>query len=229
MGLLWVDSSVTAASFIGPPGQPDQGINATNVDLNTIQTGGNYGLTGAFVNGPSTMPSGAAILEVFSVGNGTYLQQRITLIGQPQFVYTRVYSSGAWGAWAPPLLPQPIWIMNAHAIVTTSGTIVSTLLTQTIAAVPYARQVRCDLLSAPSQTVATDVFQTSIGNAATGASKIVVSSGGAASTSVVWILPANTADTITTNLSRRAGTGTATTTNDSRFSFTSYETWPVTS
>jgi len=99
-GLLWVDTSVTATQFQGPPGVVDQGINNAS-DLNTVQTAGNYGFNNTPANSPP-IPAGAFVLETQVVGAGAYIQQRATLLSNPAFIATRVYSGGAWGAWHSP-------------------------------------------------------------------------------------------------------------------------------
>jgi len=237
MGLLWVDTSVTAASFIGPNGLPDQGVNSSAVDMNTLQTSGFYVLTGAFTNGPTNYPSAPqpAILEVASIGSGQYIIQRLTVNGQPQFTYTRFCNGGTWLAWQSPLAPKPSFAFLAIPNVTTSGTTASTLITQAFSSVPYAQRVRVFFGCTITQTVATDTFQMNMNDSASlmSGGRIPVGPGGAASSfyaTGAYVLPANTADTLTVTISRRAGTGTANTGGpDARFNYVEIETWPVTS
>lgn len=97
MGLLWVDTSTTPAAFQGPPGIPDQGVNSGTPDMNTIQTTGIYVMTGSPVNPPPCMTT-PYVLEVQTIGNGTYIQQRATSIGY-DFIASRWYSGGSWQPW----------------------------------------------------------------------------------------------------------------------------------
>jgi len=114
MGLLWVDTSVTAASFIGPSGLPDGGIVSTSPDLNTYQTSGIFSFTGSPTNAPP-FPAGAFLMQVSVNGNGTYILQEATLISTTRWVANRVYT-GTWSAWQ--LVSKPLAVFR---IATTSG------------------------------------------------------------------------------------------------------------
>jgi hypothetical protein len=127
MGLLFVDTSVTSASFQGPPGQPDLGVNSGTPDINTFQTSGNTVITGTPSANAPPIPAGPFILEVLSLGNGSYIQQRATSIAQNQYIATRVYTAGAWQAWHSPGAGTIAWFATASAQAT-SGTATLTVL-----------------------------------------------------------------------------------------------------
>jgi hypothetical protein len=118
-GLLWVDTTVTPTTFIGPPGQPDMGVSSASVDLNTYQTAGVYGLTGNITNGPPGLSTGPVTLQVSTVGSGTYILQQLTTVGAPAFgsasgwIFTRSYTAGTWQPWLlPPGPPAPLTVGN---------------------------------------------------------------------------------------------------------------------
>jgi hypothetical protein len=229
MGLLWVDTSVTGASFVGPPGSPDMGVSAAAVDLNTYQTTGVYGLTGTLTNAPTNVVS-PIILQVTTVGSGTYILQQLSSITNPQWVFTRAYASGAWAAWRSPMGPPATYLTVFGGSFTTSGTVVTTLGSITIPAQPYAQRVRLSLILSASQTVAADGFQTNLGITSGLSSGSIARYSGAFWTShstLAYTLPANTADATSALISRSAGTGTATTVNDARYNHVDVELWPV--
>jgi hypothetical protein len=229
MGLLWVDTSVTGASFVGPPGSPDMGVSAAAVDLNTYQTTGVYGLTGTLTNAPTNVVS-PIILQVTTVGSGTYILQQLSSITNPQWVFTRAYASGAWAAWRSPLGPVPTYLTVFGGVFTTSGTIASPLPAITIPAQPYAQRVRLVLTFAGQSSVATDVFQTNLGiTSGLSSGSITRYSGGqwTSHSTVAYILPANTADATSGSVSRAVGTGTCSSVNDARFNRVDVELWPV--
>jgi hypothetical protein len=228
-GLLWVDTSVVASSFIGPPGQPDMGVSAAAVDLNTYQTTGVYGLTGTLTNAPTNVTS-PIILQVNTVGNGTYILQQLSSITNPQFAFRRVYASAAWGAWHSPATPPPTYLTVYGGSFTTSGTTGTILPALTIPTQPYAQRVRLSLTFSASQSVATDGFQTNLGVSSGLTSGSIARYSGAFWTShstCAYTLPANTADATSAIVTRSAGTGTATSVADARFNRVDVELWPV--
>jgi|SRR5215467_7234733 len=235
MGLLWVDTSITSASFIGPSGQPDGGVVSGAADLNTYQTSGVYAFTGTVTNGPSNfVANGPYILEVNSVGNGTYILQQITLATSTGYVATRIYTGGSWGGWSTPVGMKPVFGFTAHPGTATSGTTALTVATLSIAAVPYAQRVRMEAMTGVNLSVATDTFQVNLASNYLGTGRIMRWTPGHTGMyetylSDAYVLPANTADTLTTTVTRISGTGTGTCATDARFSYSSYEAWPVTS
>lgn len=111
-GALWVDTS-TAASWVpyqipgptgatGPPGPYFDGGNQMGVDNNTLLTPGVYVNNDAGANAPP-IPPGQYVLEVTPVMGNSIIQQRATLISQPNFFASREFSIGpGWGAWRSP-------------------------------------------------------------------------------------------------------------------------------
>jgi hypothetical protein len=156
-GLLWVDTSVAAASFIGPPGQPDLGVNSATPDLNTFQTSGNTVFTGSPTNAPP-IPPGAFILTVFTIGNGTYIQQRATSVALPQYVAHRVYSGGAWGTWRSPAAGLVTSVLGPASVLNTASNTVCTITYSVIA----NRRYRITAFGSGSQQTSTGEVRISL-------------------------------------------------------------------
>lgn len=105
---------------------------------------------------------------------------------------------------------MPIITVTAGNAVTGITTTQMTVATATIGSVARARLVRVTFVCSVTATVATDTWQLALVASSTAMTTIALIYPGSMSAfgSASYVLPANTAETLTLNLVRRTGTGT---------------------
>jgi len=130
--------------------------------------------------------------------------------------------------WAANLLPpRPTSTFHGWNVVSGIAATPVTVSSFTVPPTPYARYVQISAIGAIGQTVATDTFQVALTTSGSNISVIAVATNSSNTLNGSGVLPANTADNVLVQASRRAGTGTGSTSSDARFFNIQYTAWPV--